>query len=95
MSKKMKEMRTMSAPQLNERLSQLRMELVKFNTQVATGTAPKSPGLIRQAKRNVARILTLLNTMGKTEAVKPMAAQAPKAKAPSPKTKKKEAQTKQ
>lgn len=63
MSKKMKEMRGMSETQLNERLSQLRMELVKFNTQVATGTAPKSPGLIKQAKKNIARIMTLLHDL--------------------------------
>jgi len=63
MSKKMKEFKAMGETQLNERLSQLRMELIKFNTQVATGTAPKSPGLIRQAKRNVARIHTLLTEM--------------------------------
>jgi large subunit ribosomal protein L29 len=63
MNKRMKEMRSMGEAQLNERLSQLRMELVKFNTQVATGTAPKSPGLIRQAKKNIARIMTLLHDL--------------------------------
>ena len=61
MSKRMKEFKGMNEAQLNERLTQIKMELVKYNTQVATGTAPKSPGLIRQAKRNVARILTILN----------------------------------
>jgi len=62
MTKKMKELKTMNEAQLNERLNQLRMELVKLNTQVAGGTAPKSPGMIRQSKRNIARILTILNT---------------------------------
>jgi ribosomal protein L29 len=66
MSKKMKEFRAMGEAQLNERLGQLKMELIKFNTQVATGTAPKSPGLIRQAKHNVARILTLLTAAKKS-----------------------------
>jgi len=63
MSKRMKELRGMGEAQLNERLSQLRMELVKFNTQVATGTTPKSPGLIKQAKKNIARIMTLLHDL--------------------------------
>lgn len=63
MNKKMKEMRSMSEAQLNERMSQLRMELIKFNTQVATGTSPKSPGQIKQAKKNVARIMTIISEM--------------------------------
>jgi ribosomal protein L29 len=63
MSKKMKEFRGMNDVQLQDRLSQIRMELVKFNTQVATGTAPKSPGLIKQAKKNIARIMTLLHDL--------------------------------
>ncbi len=63
MSKKMKELRAMNEVQLSDRLSQLRMELVKFNTQVATGTAPKSPGLIKQAKKNIARIMTIMHDL--------------------------------
>jgi large subunit ribosomal protein L29 len=61
MSKKVKELKAMNEPQLKERLDQLRMELVKLNTQVASGTSPKNPGIIRQTKRNIARILTILN----------------------------------
>jgi large subunit ribosomal protein L29 len=62
MTKKTKELKAMNEPALNERLSQIRMELVKMNTQVASGTNPKNPGLIRQSKRNIARILTILNS---------------------------------
>ncbi len=62
MGKKIKEFRTMGEAQLNDRLDQLRMELVKLNTQVAAGTNPKSPSIIRQTKRNIARILTIKNT---------------------------------
>ncbi len=61
MSKRSKEFRGMNNAGLNDRLRELRMELVKMNAQVATGTTPKSPGKIRQAKRNIARILTILN----------------------------------
>ncbi|MFH1399369.1 MAG: 50S ribosomal protein L29 [Candidatus Woesearchaeota archaeon] len=55
-----KEFKTMNASQLKERLMDLRKELVKQNAQIATGTTPKSPGLIRQNKRNIARILTIM-----------------------------------
>lgn len=78
MNKKMKEMRSMSEPQLNERLSQLRMELVKFNTQVATGTTPKSPGLIKQAKKNIARIMTLLHELQSKKAAADSSSKAAK-----------------
>jgi large subunit ribosomal protein L29 len=61
MTKKAKELKAMGEAQLNERLGQIRMELVKMNTQVASGTNPKNPGLIRQSKRGIARILTILN----------------------------------
>ena len=33
---------------------------MKNNAQVAIGTTPKSPGQIRQIKRTIARILTIL-----------------------------------
>ena len=46
--------------ELRKRLNDLRRELIKFNAQVATGTVPKSPGLIRKTKRTVARILTAM-----------------------------------
>ncbi|OGM02683.1 50S ribosomal protein L29, partial [Candidatus Woesearchaeota archaeon RBG_13_36_6] len=55
MSSRVKEFGAMKEAQLNEKLSELRMELIKHNAQIATGTTPKSPGLIRQIKRNIAR----------------------------------------
>lgn len=50
----------MSKEELKEKLKELRLELIKHNSEIATGTVPKSPGLIRQTKRNIARILTIL-----------------------------------
>ncbi|MBW2971377.1 50S ribosomal protein L29 [Candidatus Woesearchaeota archaeon] len=61
MSKRTKDFSSMNEAQLKDKLAELRLELMKQNAQVATGTIPKSPGLIRQTKRNIARILTLLN----------------------------------
>ena len=60
MSKKSKEFQGMNEAQLKEKEKELRMELIKHNAQIATGTTPKSPGLIRQTKKNIARILTVL-----------------------------------
>lgn len=59
MSKRSKEFKNMSEASLNEKIKELRIELIKHNAQVATGTTPKSPGLIRQTKRNIARALTI------------------------------------
>ena len=65
MSSRVKEFKAMSEAQLKEKLSELRMELIKHNAQIATGTTPKSPGLIRETKRNIARIMMILNSKQK------------------------------
>ena len=59
-TKKMKEFRGMSENELKRRLDDLRKELVKMNAQIATGTMPKSPGLVKNTKKNIAMIMTLL-----------------------------------
>ena len=56
-----KELLALSKDELMSRLSELKRELIKYNAQVGTGTVPKSPGLIKKAKKNIARILTALN----------------------------------
>jgi len=58
---KIKELSTMSVDDLNKKMIELKKELIKLNSQVASGTTPKSPSQIRQIKRTVAQILTLLN----------------------------------
>ena len=58
---KIKELKSLSNVELDEKLMEIRKELIKLNAQVSTGTAPKSPGKIRQIKRTVARILTIKN----------------------------------
>ena len=50
----------MNHDELGKTLDELRMELIKANSQVASGSAPKNPGQIRQTKKTVARILTIL-----------------------------------
>ena len=59
-SKKMKEFRGLSDNELRKRMDDLRKELVKMNAQIATGTMPKSPGLVKNTKKSIAMIMTLL-----------------------------------
>ena len=48
--------------ELESQLQELKKELVKLNTQVATGTTLKSPGQVKKTKKTIARILTQLKT---------------------------------
>jgi large subunit ribosomal protein L29 len=57
---KSKDIHAMPVAELNDKLAELRKELMKLNAQVATGTTPKSPGQVRTVKRTIARILTEL-----------------------------------
>ena len=86
MSQKAKEFREMSEGELNDKLAELRLELIKQNAQIATGTTPKSPGLVRETKRNIARILTILKSKAAEPKVEVKKEVKPKAK---PKTEKK------
>jgi large subunit ribosomal protein L29 len=56
---KKKELGNLSEKEKQEQLKELRMELMKANAQVASGSAPKNPGQIRELKKSIARILTL------------------------------------
>jgi len=58
---KAKEVRAMGKEDLTAKLEELRKELIKLNGQVSTGTTPKSPGQVKQVKKNIARILTILH----------------------------------
>lgn len=61
MNKKAKLLRGISKEQLNEKLKELRKELLKMNSQIAVGTAPESPGKVKQVKKEIARIITVMN----------------------------------
>lgn len=54
-----KEFRGLGTDELRSRLSELRKELLKLNVEVNTGNAA-NPGRVKQNKKNIARILTLL-----------------------------------
>ncbi len=57
---KKKELKLMGKEDLKVKLDELKKELMKFNTQIATGTTPKSPSQIKNIKKTIARILTFL-----------------------------------
>ena len=58
---KIKEIEQMDIEGLRQKLQEFRLELIKLNAEVATGTTPKSPGQLRQTKKNIAKLLTLIN----------------------------------
>lgn len=63
--KKLKELERLSEAELELKLAELKKELMKQNAQRATGTIPKSPGLIKQMKKEIARINMVLGKKSK------------------------------
>ncbi len=57
---KFKELKKLDNKSLNDKMKEIRLELMKDNAQVAIGTVPKNPGKIGLAKKTIARINTLL-----------------------------------
>ncbi len=61
MSKKANELKKLTKEQREARLAEIKLQLMKDRAQVASGTAPKNSAGIRNARRTIARILTLRN----------------------------------
>ncbi len=59
------ELKQMNPSELQQKIAELRKELMKLNAQIASGTTPKSPGHVRIIKKNIARIMQYLHG-GKT-----------------------------
>ena len=58
---KRKELMDLGREEYKTKLAEFRKELIKLSAQANTGTAMKNPGLLKQTKKNIARILTLTN----------------------------------
>jgi large subunit ribosomal protein L29 len=58
---KRKELMDLNKGEHEAKLIEFRKELIKLNAQAATGTAMKNPGLVKQTKKNIARLLTIMN----------------------------------
>ncbi|NPA76095.1 MAG: 50S ribosomal protein L29 [Euryarchaeota archaeon] len=61
---KAKQIREMTLEERKQKLSELREELMHEMGISAMGGAPPSPGKIRSLKRQIARILTVMNEEG-------------------------------
>jgi large subunit ribosomal protein L29 len=67
---KFKELKSMQPSDLKEKALELRKELMKENAQVAIGTVPKNPRKLRNAKKTIARINTILSGAAKSAPAK-------------------------
>lgn len=61
---KIKDLNNLSEGELNDKLTEVRKELMKQNAQIATGTTPKSPGQVKELKRTIAKIKTIIKQKG-------------------------------
>lgn len=56
---KAKELRLISKSELDNKTLELKKELMKLNSQIATGTVPKNSLKAREIKKTLAKILTI------------------------------------
>ncbi|MBI2651647.1 50S ribosomal protein L29 [Candidatus Woesearchaeota archaeon] len=56
---KANEIRGMDVNLINEKISELKKELMKMNAQVALGASIKNPGQLKKIKKTLARIITI------------------------------------
>jgi large subunit ribosomal protein L29 len=54
-----KDIRGMSATDLNKKKDEIRQEFMKLRAQRSAGSAPENPGRIRALRRTIARIITI------------------------------------
>jgi len=64
---KLKTLQEMNRTDLAEKLSELKAELMKLKSERAKGTLKKETGSIRWMRRDIARILTIINERGNSE----------------------------
>jgi large subunit ribosomal protein L29 len=64
---KLKTLQEMNRSDLMQKLSELEAELMKLKSERAKGTLKKETGSIRWMRRDIARILTILNERGNSE----------------------------
>jgi large subunit ribosomal protein L29 len=62
---KIKELRKLKDEELEKKLNELKLELLKERGNVEMGENVKNPGKIRIIRRDIARILTLMREKGK------------------------------
>ena len=55
------ELKQLIESQIDDKLTELKKELMRLNTQRAMGTAIENPGKIKEIKRSIARLHTIKN----------------------------------
>ncbi|HLD78999.1 50S ribosomal protein L29 [Candidatus Woesearchaeota archaeon] len=55
------ELRALSATELQNRLKEFKKELLKLRVEVGAGSGSTSAGKVKRTKKNIARVLTILN----------------------------------
>jgi len=53
-----KDVQKMTGPEMEKKLEEIKLELLKINTKKSSGAPPENPGQIRQLKKTIARIMT-------------------------------------
>jgi ribosomal protein L29 len=83
---KFKELAQLSHTERNSKRKELELELIKLNTQVATGTPPKNAGTVSRIKKDIAKLL-LIEKLSEKKPVNAAPKAAAKAGARKPATK--------
>ncbi|MBD3312088.1 50S ribosomal protein L29 [archaeon] len=61
---KKSELKEMSLDKINEKIIELRKELMNARAKSASGVAPDNPGKVKEIKRTIARMLTIKKMRG-------------------------------
>ena len=56
---KIKELRALAEPEIEKKIEEIKIELMKLYSQISTGTMPKNPGMVKQYKKTIAKINTI------------------------------------
>jgi len=61
---RMDEIRDMDTEERQEKLGELRTELIKIKTMIRAGGSVENPGRVKALRKTIARILTVMNEEG-------------------------------
>jgi large subunit ribosomal protein L29 len=56
---KAKELRGMTPKELDDKMLELKKEMLKMRGQIAVGTVPKNPGQVKNLRRGIAQIMLI------------------------------------
>jgi len=61
---KFKDLKELSNKDLENKVKEIRLELMKDYAQISAGTPAKNPGMIKERKKTIARIKTIQRSKG-------------------------------